>query len=380
MGLGFLLAVGLCFGAESAVTPIEELLGENPALDKELFRSARYGVYAHGNSFVGLLELGVSKAKRSRGGGYTVRSSIDMGLGENNLDIRETAYVSRGFAMVESEGRVVERDGEDPMVPLESKHAYSDGDGWIIEMRSEEGTTMDRVAAAEPNRAGMWGMYLLGSALSGRSSGLYEMHGVLPTGGEPAHAQYRLEVRLSEPRIHQLRQQDYNAQLVDISSESGWMFSLIVSNGLVLEMWSNDYPMTFALCETTEQCKEDLGKSLDDDPLAVGPMDVMRVFYHVLAGQLDASALDEVVDWERVAKTMKSTESEVVDVAAVAKTMKIAFSSEDGLDPDLIDATLMMLEVTVDANHALVGVPDEKGRFRLYKSAGRWKIIQFPEQ
>jgi hypothetical protein len=378
MALGFLLAIGLCFGAESASPPIEQVLGENPAQDKDLFHNARFGVYAHGSSFVGQLELSVLKAKRSKGGGYTVRSTIDMGLGENNLDIRETAYVSRGFAMVESEGRVIERDGEDPLVPLESKHAYSDGDGWVIEMRSEERTTMDRVEASEPNRAGMWGMYLLGSALSGSPAGQYTMHGVIPTGDEPAHAQYQLSVQLSAPQTHRLRQQEYAAQLVEISAANGWVFSLVVSEGRVLEMWSNDYPMTFAACATAEECKQDLEKPLGKTPLAVGPMDVMRVFYHVLAGLLDSSALDEVVDWETVAQEMSKPDEESIDVATVAATMKEAFSSDESLDPELIDATLLMLEVTVDGNHALVGVPNEKGRFRLQKSEERWKIIEFP--
>jgi hypothetical protein len=379
MAVWFWLAMTLGFGAERASIPIEELVGVDPSLDKEMLGNTRYGVYAHGHSFVGQLALGVSKAKRSKGAGYAVRSTIDMGLGQNQLDIREIAYVSRGFAMVESEGRVLERDGEDPMVPLESKHAYRDGVGWVIEMRSAERTTLDRVTAPEPNRAGMWAMYLLARALSGEAAGDYEMYGVLPTRGDPAHAQYKLQLRLGEPGTHRLREQEYAAQLVEISAENGWVFSLVVADGKVLEMWSNDYPMTFAICATVEECSQDLGKGLDDGPMAVGPMDVMRVFYSVLAGELDSSALDEVVDWDAVAKTIQRGKDEPLDVEAVARSTKEVFSSEERMDPERIDATLLLLEVTVDGNHALVGVPNEEGRFRLKKVNERWKIIQFPE-
>ena len=247
-----ILGVGIFVSAvaPAAEVPIEELIGSKPAVERDLFGEQRFGVYAHGDSFVGSLDLKVGKAKRVKGGGYEVRSTIVMGLGANQLEIKESAVVAANLATIASEGRVVESSDTQEKLPLESKKAFVDGKHWVIETWGGEATTADRVVATHPNRVGMWSMFLLGRVLGGQEPGHYTMHGVLPTGGEPAYAEVALHVELGASEPLEFRGEQGVAQLIQIKAETGWVFSLVVRDGQVLEMWSNDYPTIFAACDS----------------------------------------------------------------------------------------------------------------------------------
>ena len=268
-------------------------------------------------------------------------------------------------------------DAED-RVPLESKKSFRDGKHWVVETWGGERTTSDRVVVAHPNRAGMWSMLLLGRELSGAKPGVYSMHGVLPTGGDPAYHELPLTVHIEPPGPHEMRGVATTAQLIQIKAETGWVFSMVVSEGALLELWSNDYPTIFAACETEEECSQNLGKGLSDQNLALGPMDAMRVIYNVISGQLDVSALDAVVDWEACSADFERRWNEKPDPETLAAAIKEGFSDVSELDPELIESKLMMLEVTVDGNHALVRVPDQEVGFRLKKVENRWVVVGFP--
>ena len=104
----------------------------------------------------------------------------------------------------------------------------------------------------------------------------------------------------------------------------------------------------------------------------------MRVLFNAISGELDTSALDAIVDWEACSLDFEKRWKEQLDPTTLSEAMKAGFEDFSGVDPELIESKLMMLEVTVDGNHALVRVPDQEVGFRLKKVEDRWVIVGFP--
>jgi hypothetical protein len=344
-----------------------------------------FGVYYNGYVNLGTMRMRWQPATDEPGATYHVRSTSHLEMGPMRLDLHGDCYLDTQLALVAVHEESTDNRGQETIT--ETRDVRRGKAGWTYRSTEGEEVTEGTLPDRGPVHDESPSQLMIAQRLDLEQPGTYEFTGAEfeleddDTDTEPGYR--RLTVIVAPAAPYQHRGEEVTAQQIRFEQEGSKEVSVVVRHPErgVLAIHHPGTPPMSLITGTEEEITSDLPQpriSFDGDE----PIDLAMTYVGVLAKQVEVSALDRIIDWEALQKSMGENDPVIAAMTPqeVANRLKgFHASSPPRVDPRVLASIRDTMDVTITDDTAIIKMYGAEDRpFHLRKTDGTWRITRLP--
>ncbi len=357
-----------------------DFLADQEGYDEAVAAPLALGLYLNGSKNLGRMELGFEPAPEGSGATYKVSFQGEMQFGPDKNKGGTEALLDEQFRLVWSK-EISDETKEGKPVHKEETIEHV-GDAWV-KTTVENGKESKLEIPYEPAHVQLLGYVLIARATIDAESGATHTTRCLEW-KEGKVGAIDVSIQLGGSAPYMFRGTEVEAREVRFDEPDGSFVVRVGAEGQIFAIEFAEMPLAM-IAGTAEEITQDIaGAAAPAEPGADDPRSAVLVYFRVLTGEKEPSALDAVFDWAAVKAEIDArdpkTKGMAVDAFAVLMKDQFRQAAEAGkVTKDQVDAIAGMLKTETKGDEATVAIPgEEEDAFRLKKTEKGWMIHHFP--